>query len=223
MFFGSFVNAAVIVLGSAIGLIIKFPEGVRITITQALGLCSMIIGIKMGLVHENILIPIASLVIGGFIGESLKIETKIAGLGKLFGRNKSESDAGRISQGFMTATLVFCVGAMSVIGSLEAGLQGNHDTLLAKSMLDGVSAIFFSSTFGIGVMFSALSVLVYQGIITLGASFLEPLLHPVALAELTATGGILILAIGLNILGVTKIPVGNLLPAIIISVLLCMV
>lgn len=220
MFWGSIVNALAIILGSFIGITVKFKEDIRLTITQGLGLASLIIGIKMGLEHHNIIVPIASLVVGGFIGENLKLEKRLEDLGKLLGRSKASSETGRFNQGFITASLVFCVGALAVIGALESGLQHNHDSLYAKSMLDGVTAIFFASSFGIGVAFSAILVLVYQGGITLFASYLEPLLNFIVLSELTATGGLLIIGIGLNILGITKIKVGNLLPALVAAVVI---
>lgn len=214
MLWGTIANTAAIIVGSGLGIILKFREDVRLTIMQGLGLVVIIIGIKMGLDHSNVLIPIASLVIGGFIGESLKLETRLAGLGKYLTKGKSPGEAGRVTQGFMTSSLVFCVGALSIIGALEGGLQGSHDTLYVKSMLDGVSAIFFASSFGIGVTLSAISVFIYQGFIVVFANWLEPLFHPSALQAMTATGGMLIVGIGFNILGITKISVGNLLPAL---------
>lgn len=221
---GTLVNAVAILLGTFLGMTLKFKTEIRTTIMQGLGLATIIIGIKMGLAHQNILIPIASLVIGGFLGESLKIDARLADLGNLIARKQDNNgETSQFTQGFVTTTLVYCIGAMAVIGALEGGLQGSHDTLYAKSMLDGVSAIFFASSFGIGVGFSAVAVFLYQGIIALFANLLEPLFHASAIAEMTATGGMLIVGISLNILGITKISVGNLLPSLLIAVLLSMV
>jgi uncharacterized membrane protein YqgA involved in biofilm formation len=220
MLLGTIVNTAAIVFGSVLGMIIHIRDEIRTTIMQGLGLVVIVIGMKMGLDHDNILIPLASLVVGGFIGESLKLEAKLSALGEWLARGHGPGESKRITQGFVTASLVYCVGAMAVIGSLESGLQGTHDTLFAKAMLDGVSAVFFASSFGVGVMFSAVPVLLYQGLITVFASLLEPLFHAGALQALGATGGMLIAGIGINILGLAKISVGNLLPSLVVVVLL---
>jgi uncharacterized membrane protein YqgA involved in biofilm formation len=210
------------VVGAAIGLLLRLREDVRLTIMQGLGLVTIALGVKMGLDHGNILIPIASIVIGGFIGESLKIESRLAAVGKWLGRRRSAGEASRIVQGFVTASLVYCVGAMAVIGALEGGLKGTHDTLYTKAMLDGVTSIFFASSFGIGVLFSAVPVFVYQGAIALFASFLEPLFHPSALQAIGATGGVMIIGVGINILGIGKVPVGNLLPSLAVALIISM-
>lgn len=220
MLWGTFVNACAVVVGSTIGMLLRLREDIRHTIMQGLGLVTVVLGIKMGLDHGNILIPIASIVIGGFIGESLKLEARLASLGKRLGRRRPEGEAKLIIQGFVTASLVFCVGAMSVVGALEGGLKGTHDTLYTKAMLDGVSSVFFASSFGIGVLFSAVPILVYQGAIAVFASLLEPLFHAGALQAIGATGGIVIIGIGINILGIGKISVGNLLPSLVVAVVL---
>lgn len=220
MLWGTIVNACAILAGAAIGLLLHLHEDVRRTIMHGLGLVTIVLGVKMGLDHDNILIPIASLVIGGFIGESLQIETRLAAVGKWLSRHRSADEANRLTQGFVTASLVYCVGAMAVIGALEGGLKGTHDTLYTKAILDGVTAAFFASSFGAGVMFSALPVFVYQGAIALFASFLEPLFHPSALQAMGATGGILIIGVGINILGIGKTPVGNLLPSLVVALII---
>jgi len=220
MLWGTIVNAADIVVGSLIGMVLHLREDVRVTIMQGLGLAVIVIGMKSGLEHENILLPIASLVIGGFIGESLKLETRLASLGKLLGRGHSATESGRITQGFVTASLVFCVGALGVIGALEGGLYKNHDTLYVKAMLDGVSAIFFASSFGSGVIFSSISVFLYQGLIAIFAHWLEPLFSAATITAMGATGGMLIIGIGINILGIGKISVGNLLPSVLVAMIL---
>jgi uncharacterized membrane protein YqgA involved in biofilm formation len=222
MLWGTIVNACAVVVGAAIGLLLRLREDVRLTIMQGLGLVTIALGVKMGLDHGNILIPIASIVIGGFIGESLKIESRLAAVGKWLGRRRSAGEASRIVQGFVTASLVYCVGAMAVIGALEGGLKGTHDTLYTKAMLDGVTSIFFASSFGIGVLFSAVPVFVYQGAIALFASFLEPLFHPSALQAIGATGGMMIIGVGINILGIGKVPVGNLLPSLAVALIISM-
>lgn len=223
---GSIVNAIAIISGTLLGVAVKFPERVSQTIMNALGLAVVIIGISMGLKSENILIPIAALVIGGIIGEIANIEGWITRLGQALqsyvkGR-KDKVGGPDLTQGFLTATLVFCVGAMAVVGGLNSGLQGDHQVLYAKSMLDGICAIFFAASLGIGVGFSAIPVFLYQGGIALLATIIAPILSEPVIMELTATGGMLILGIGLNIFGLTKIAVGNMLPAIVVAVILAM-
>lgn len=223
---GSLVNALVIVLGALLGTKIRFPERIRQTIMHALSLAVIVIGISMGLKSDNILMPIGALVLGGIIGEILKIEDKIAKLGlslQKFGKRKDGNvGSSHFAQAFLTATLIYCVGAMAVIGGLNSGLHGDHQVLYTKSMLDGISAVFYASSLGIGVAFSAGPVFLYQGSIALLATFIAPALSPPVLQELTATGGILILGIGLNLLGLTKIAVGNLLPSMLVVLLLTM-
>lgn len=223
---GSVVNALAIISGALLGSAVKFPDRVQQTIMNALGLAVMIIGISMGMESDNILIPIIALVVGSMIGETLNIEDRIAKLAptlqlRTSGR-KGKVDVTDFTQGFLTATLVYCVGAMAVIGSLNSGLRGDHQVLYAKSMLDGISAIFFSASFGIGVAFSAVPVFLYQGGIALLATLIAPIFSELVIQELTATGGILILGIALNMLGLTKIKVGNMLPAIAFAVVLAM-
>lgn len=221
---GSFVNFLAIAAGALLGVSVKLDENIRTTVMQGLGLAVLVIGISMGLSGENTLIPIASLVVGGVIGETLKVEIRLSSLGTMLGRllraDKGSSD---FSQGFLTASLVYCIGAMAVLGALDSGLQGSHDVLYAKAMLDGVSAVFFASSLGIGVAFSAVPVFLYQGSIALLANVLAPLLSPSVVAELTATGGLLIIGIGINILGLARIAIGNLLPGLAIAVALSLV
>lgn len=223
---GSFVNAIAIIGGALLGAVVRFPNRIRQTIMNALGLVVMIIGISMGLESNNILIPIVALVIGSIIGETLNIEWGITKLGQALQEHMEHRNDQKgttdFTQGFLTATLVYCVGAMAVVGGLNSGLSGDHQVLYAKSMLDGISAIFFSASFGIGVGFSAIPVFLYQGGIALLATFVAPILSQHVIQELTATGGILILGIGLNMLGLTKITVGNMLPAILVAVVLAL-
>lgn len=184
----------------------------------ALGLAIILIGLKGAWETNNSLIMIAALVIGALVGEFLRIEDRL----HLFGQRAERylGKSGNVGEAFVTATLVYCVGAMAIMGSLQSGLTGNHETLFAKSLLDGISSIFFASTLGPGVALSALSVLIYQGAITLGATWLSALVSAPMISEMNAVGGVLVVAIGLNILEVKKIRVGNLLPAIIVAALL---
>ena len=214
---GTIVNTLAIIAGSLIGLLFKggIPEKYSQTIMHAIGLAVVLIGLKTALKTDDILIIIISMALGSVIGELLCIEDRLQQLGKWLGRLVSGDNDG-VAKGFVTASLIYCVGAMAIVGSLESGLSGNHQTLFAKSLLDGIGSILFASTLGIGVLFSAVSVFLYQGAITLGASTLKQFLTPVVVAQMSAVGGLLIMAIGLNLLEIKKLKIGNMLPAIFI-------
>lgn len=217
---GTIVNAIAVILGAVLGVLIRkgIKEEYKNTIMDGIGLAVVIIGITSGITSENIILVISSIVIGGLIGEKIGIENKLENLGDYI-EGKIGGNSTGFSKGFVTASLVYCIGAMAIVGSLEAGIQGNYETLFAKSILDGISAIIFASTLGIGVAFSSLSVFLYQGSITLLANLVKDLLTTAVITEMSAVGGILIMAIGINILGIKKIRIGNMLPAIFIPVL----
>lgn len=220
---GTIVNCVAIIVGAFTGRILGsgLPENVRDTVMQAIGLGVLLIGIQMALETSNVIIVIISLVLGGIIGELVRLEYWLEQLGQwLQDKFSKEHGENLFAKGFITASLVYCVGAMAIMGAIESGLTGNHQTLYAKSILDGVSAIMFSSTLGIGVAFAAVPVLLYQGTITLLAAWVQQFLTATVIAEMKAVGGILIFAIGLNILQIRSIKVGNLLPSIIFAFLL---
>jgi len=214
---GTVVNTLSIVAGSLIGLIFRggIPEKYSRTVMHAVGLASLLIGLKTALGTNDILTVIISLALGGFVGEFLRIEDRLARLGDVIGKCFSK-DAGGISKGFVSASLLYCVGAMAIVGSLESGLSGNHHTLFAKSVLDGVGSILFASAMGVGVLFSAISVFFYQGLITLTAASIKDFLVPEVVSQMSAVGGLLIVAIGIGLLEIKQIKIGNLLPAIFI-------
>jgi len=213
---GTIANALAIIVGGLIGLL--FGKGIaekyKQTILQGVALSVILIGWKSALATDQLLIVIVSMVAGATIGEGLNIEGRLEKLGQWLEARVSAGPGSSLARGFVTASLVFCVGSMAIVGSLESGLTGNHQTLFAKSILDGVISIVFASTMGVGVLFSSAAVFLYQGLITLAAVFLKPLLAAATVAQMTAVGGLLIVAIGLNMLGMVKIRVGNLLPAI---------
>jgi len=218
------VNALAIVAGTFVGLLLKkgIPERLNDSIMKALGLCVVFIGIKGLSSGSNTLVLIISMVVGTLIGEVLDLDLRIRNLGDwVEGRFKKKEEGGSlgIAEGFVTATLLFCVGAMAIVGSLQSGLTGNHETIFTKSILDFVAAIIFASTKGIGVAFSAVAVLIYQGSLVLLATWIAPFLSDAVIGEMTAVGSLVILALGLNILGITKIKVMNLVPAIFLPVL----
>ncbi len=213
---GTIINAAVIVIASITGILLgsRFNETLKIALIQALGLVVLLIGVSMALKTENILILTASILLGTAIGETMKIENWLERAGARIERKFKGS---KFAEGFVSSTLLFCVGSMAFVGSIQEGLTGDATILLTKSMLDGVAAIALSSTLGIGVMFSSISVLIYQGFFTLLASFISPYMTQHVVAEITATGGLLIMAIGLKLLEVKNLKVGNMLPALLVA------
>jgi hypothetical protein len=217
---GTIVNCLTIIAGSLVGMGFKngIPERYNQTVMQAIGLSVILIGIKSALGCDDLLIIIISLALGSLVGEWVGIENYLERLGNWL-ETKFSKKAGGFSAGFVTASLMYCVGSMAIVGSLESGLTGNHDTLFAKATLDGIVGIILSSSLGIGVLFSAVPVLLYQGGITLMAGFLKPLLIPAVVSQMSATGGLLIVALGLNMLREKKLKVGNMLPAIFIPLI----
>lgn len=215
--FGTIVNTTSIIIGCILGLFIKggIPEKFSDSLTEALGLCVLFIGIQGAVKTENTLLLIICMVIGTLIGEFLDIDKALNRLGdRIQGRFKKAGAFGDISKGFVSASLLFCIGSMAIVGSLESGLKGDHDILFAKSILDGITSIIYTSTMGIGVIFSAVAVFIYQGTITLGAGFLKGVLTDSAIINITGIGSLMIIAISLNMLKITKIKVANLLPAL---------
>jgi uncharacterized membrane protein YqgA involved in biofilm formation len=214
---GTAVNAAAIVIGSVVGLKAGhlIPNRVRGTVMAGVGLAVVLIGCQLALKSREPLIIIGCLIGGGIIGELLRIEDRLEALGNWIGDRFQGS--GQVAEGFVTASLLFCVGAMAIMGSLQDGLGSPPEILYAKAALDGITSVALASTLGFGVLFSALAVFAYQGAITLSASLAQQLLTPAVVQEMNAVGGLLILAIGLDLLGMKRLPVGNLLPAVFLA------
>jgi uncharacterized membrane protein YqgA involved in biofilm formation len=214
---GTIVNTLSIIAGSLIGLLCRgsIPDKYSQTMMHAIGLAVVMIGLRTALSTDAIVVVICSLAIGSFLGELLCIEDRLNRLGNWLGQKYSK-DGQSVSKGFVNASLLFCVGAMAIVGALESGLSGDHQTLFAKSVIDGITSILFASTLGIGVLFSAASVFLYQGLITVAASAIKEFLVPEVVAQMSAVGGLLIMAIGLGLLEIKKIKIGNMLPAIFI-------
>lgn len=219
---GVFTNTLLVFLGSLVGLLLKrgIPENIKKIVLIGLGLFTCILGIKMGLKMERPLITVLSLVVGGALGETLRIEAFLEEIGTKLKRLVKTQDEASFAQGFVTASLLFCVGPMTILGCLQAGLENNPELLFVKSLMDGVSSIILCSTLGIGVMFSAVAVLIIQGSLTLLAQQLHFLTDAIYLSDFTSVGGIIIFAIGIKLLGIKQIKVGNFLPALIIVLLL---
>ncbi|KYH33748.1 DUF554 domain-containing protein [Neomoorella mulderi] len=219
---GTWVNVLAILAGSLLGSLIgqRLPRRLLTTVTQATGLGILLVGLAMATQSKNIVLVIVSLVAGGISGELLDIEGRLTGLGRRLELLLTRGGSGELTRAFVSASLLYCVGAMAIMGSLEAGLRGNYNTLYAKALLDGILAVTMSTTLGWGVALSALPVLVYQGSLTFLAAWLQNYLTPAVVTEITASGGLLIIAIALGVLKIKEIPAGNLLPALFFAALL---
>lgn len=240
---GTIVNTVAVLIGGAIGLLFKkaIPDRLSDTVFKGLGLCTMFIGIT-GVFQDgvNTLVVIISVVLGAIIGEGLNLDLRINKLGKWIenkcSKNKDDDNKSTVAQGFVSASLLFCVGAMTIVGSLQSGIANDHTTLYIKSILDFVAAIIFASSLGYGVLFSSLFVLIYQGLIALGSHFvalaftdsavllsatdgLTPFM--VIVNTMNCVGYIIIIGLALNMLGITKLKVMNYVPAIFMPIALC--
>ena len=231
---GTVLNAVAIVVGSLIGMLLgnRLPDKVRETVLNGLGLMVLVVGISMALQSKNILIPMFSVLVGGIIGELLRIEDGLQAIGiwleRKTGRYLGRGERGTVVRAFVTASLVFCVGPLAILGSIQDGLTGDTQLLVIKSTLDGFASLAFAATLGPGVILSALAVFVYQGAISLAAGGLGSILGEVTrqtpwVIEMTAAGGVLIMGIGLLLLELKRIRVGNLLPAVALAPLIVVV
>ena len=217
---GTLVNVATVVAGSSIGLAIggRFTTRFQNATMKSLGLAVIIIGLQMALKTENALILLGSMALGAITGEALRIEDYLAGAGdhlKKLIRSKNDN----FTRGFVTTTLLFCAGSMTILGCIEDGMNGNPSILYAKAVLDGFSAIALAAGMGVGVLAAAGALLVIQGSLTFAAMMLGSFVNEAMILQITSVGGLLIVAIGLNIVGATKLPVGNFLPAIVYAIL----
>lgn len=218
------VNCFTIILGSLLGIIFskKITSQLSEIIQTGAGVVVLVLGIEMTLQYDNILFLTFSLMAGGIIGSIIDIDGKIFKIGQWLGTKlpqKEEKSTSSFGYGFLNASVLFCVGAMSIVGSIEAGVNGNYSVIFTKSLLDGFMAIVFASSMGVGVAFSFLTVLLYQGALTLLATVIAPYMDEVLLAELTASGGALIIMIAINLLGLKSIKTANYLPAVFLCVL----
>lgn len=218
---GTLVNAALIIIGSMVGKVLpNIPDKVKETIMNGIGLAVVAMGLQMAFESKQYIIVILSIVIGAVIGEWIDLEKHLNSLGNWIESKMKPTEGTSISQGFVTATLIFCVGSMAILGSLDSGIRNDHNLLITKGILDGFTSIVLTSTLGIGVLFSAVPIFLYQGLIALLATqinmWVPEGLMDMFIAEMTATGGLMIVAIGLNVIGLTKIRTANLLPGIVV-------
>ncbi|MEE9306216.1 MAG: DUF554 domain-containing protein [Spirochaetia bacterium] len=215
------VNCVAVIIGSLIGLILhmKINESFKRVVYVGAGMISLILGIKMGLVTTRIVFMALALIIGGMLGEWWNVEGGILRFGEFLKRRFAKKESGKdFAGGFLNASVLFCVGAMTLVGAFKAGAEGNYDLILTKSVMDGFMAIMLTAAMGIGVAFSAITILVYQGGITLLAGVLQPLVNELLLGELTAVGGVLVIMIGLNLLGLSKLKTANYIPALLVTI-----
>ncbi len=217
---GVLINTITVIIGSLLGLLLKkgIPERISKAAMTAIGLCTVYIGIDGALEGSNTIVLILSMVTGVILGSIIDIDSRLESLGGFIEKKmKREKSEGNIARGFITASLLFCVGAMTIVGSLNAGLSGDNELLITKSILDLISSCMLASTLGIGVLFAAVFVLLYQGGLVLLSGLLQNVLtNSEIIAEITCAGSVMIIALGLNILGITKIKVANFLPALLL-------
>jgi uncharacterized membrane protein YqgA involved in biofilm formation len=222
---GVLVNAGAILLGGIAGTFLRrgFPERLNKTLMQGLGLCVLYVGITGALAGEQVLVAVLSIVLGAVLGEWLDLDRRLNRLGDfLQGLLNPGPSQGSFAEGFINATLFTCVGAMAIVGSLQSGLSGNHETLLAKALIDGIVMVVMASTLGIGVSLAAVSVFLYESLLTLSARAVAGYLTTPVINEMNCVGSLLIVAIALNMLQLTNIKVANLIPAAIMPVFLFM-
>lgn len=220
---GAIVNSIVVVITSLIGLLIgqRIPEKMNRAIMQGIGLVVITIGVGGAVNGVNTLVLILSMVIGIVIGEGLEIHQRInLFIEKATKRLSGDKDQSEFTQAFMTATMLFCIGSMAIVGSLESGLTGDNATLYTKSVIDGISAVLFSSSLGIGVLFASIPLLLYQGSLIVFAQLLAPILSDAVILEMTTVGSVLLIGMGLNMLDITDFKMMNFIPAIFLPILL---
>lgn len=218
------INVAAVIVGSSVGLLFgrKISEKLKTLVMTSAGLTTLLIGLQMAWKGHRVLYLLLSILIGGLIGYALDIEGGILRFGEALKRlvPGSKDDSGGFAQGFLAASVLFCVGAMSILGSFQAGAEGKMDIILIKSVMDGCMAVILTGALGVGVGFSAVSILVYQGALTLAAVWVKPWVdsHPLVLSEVSGVGGLMVIMISLNLLELKKIPTGNFLPALVVVV-----
>ncbi|MDD6275258.1 MAG: DUF554 domain-containing protein [Clostridia bacterium] len=219
---GVIVNTVAVLLGGTVGTLCKkgIPEKLSNAVMIGIGLCTVYIGIDGALSGENTLVLIISMVLGAIVGTLIDIDDKLDRLGKFVEKKFGKNQNGSVAQGFVTGSLLFCVGSMTVVGSLNAGLLGDNQILYTKSLLDLISSTMLAATFGFGVILSAVFVFVFQGALVLLAGLLQNLLSDAAIAEMTCAGSVIIIALGLNLIGISKFKVANYMPAIIFAPIL---
>jgi len=222
---GTLINVATVLIGGTLGSLLgdRLPERIRSIVMQGVGLVTLVVGMSMAIKTGNIILVLASICLGGILGEWWRIEDRLDGAGRWLENRAARIPflaRGDFTRGFVTASLVFCVGPMTILGSLQDGLTGDYTLLAIKSVLDGFAGLAFAASMGMGVTFSAVTVLLYQGALTLAASPFQSILSDSMITEMSATGGVIILGIGFLLLDIKRVRVGNFLPALLMAPLL---
>ena len=217
---GALANSVAVLLGGLAGIFLKkgIPDRFGDLIMNGVGLFTIAVGASFFLKSRNIMVVILSIVFGAIIGEWIDIEKRLEDFGGGLQKRLKESNPDKFIEGFMAATLMYCVGSMAIMGALQSGLSNNHEILYAKSVMDGIIALILSSTFGIGVAFSSIPIFIYEGGITLLASFVAPYIENAVVDEMTGVGGILLIGLALTVLDIKKMKVSNLLPALLLPI-----
>ena len=218
---GTLVNVLAIIAGGFLGVALgsRLPDRIRMIVFQAIGLCTLVLGFSMALKSAEMLIMFGSIIIGAVLGEILRLEQRFASLGNWLKKRLGASNP-EFTNGVISATMLFCVGSMAILGPFSEALLGDRTLLYTKSMLDGITSIAFAAAFGAGVILSTVPLFIYQGCLTVFASLLAPLLPEAILTELTAVGGLLIVGIGFNLLKIKEIPLLNFMPSLVVVVVL---
>ena len=221
---GTLVNTSAVILGGTIGVLIKkgINKNISDLIMKGVALCVMYIGVTGSLKGKNTLVAILSIAVGAVIGGLIDFDKHLNNFAVKLENKFSKDETSSIAEGFVTASLLFCVGAMAIVGSLQSGLTGNHEMIYTKSLLDFITSIVLASSLGVGVIISSVFVFVYQGAITLLAGVLSPVLAQSTINEITCVGSLLIIGLSLNMLGVTKLKIMNYIPSIFLPILFCL-
>lgn len=219
----TFINAFAVILGGLLGLLLKkkISSSFKDIVMMAAGVTTLVLGIDMALEAPSAIANLFSLIIGGFIGFALRIEDRVLSLGDRIERlGGKKSSGGDFAKGFLNSSLLFCTGAMSIVGSIQAGTSGNWELILIKSVMDGFMAIVFASTYGLGVFASAVTIIIYQGFFTLAGAYIEPVLGTEGINAMASTGGLLLIFLSLSLLNLKDCRTGNFLPALILAPLM---
>ena len=219
----TFINAFAVILGGLLGLLLKkkISSSFKDIVMMAAGVTTLVLGIDMALEAPSAIANLFSLIIGGFIGFALRIEDRVLSLGDRIERlGGKKSSGGDFAKGFLNSSLLFCTGAMSIVGSIQAGTSGNWELILIKSVMDGFMAIVFASTYGLGVFASAVTIIIYQGFFTLAGAYIEPILGTEGINAMASTGGLLLIFLALSLLNLKDCRTGNFLPSLILAPLM---
>ncbi len=218
----TFINAIAVIIGAFFGLMMKkrINDSFKTVVMLSAGVTTLVIGIGMALEAPSSIANLFSMIIGGFIGFALRIEDRVLALGDRIEKLTGGESGGDFAKGFLNSSLLFCTGAMSIVGSIAAGTRGDYELILIKSIMDGFMAVVFASTYGLGVFASAITIIIYQGFFTIGGGMIEPILGADGISAMASTGGLLLIFLALNLLSLRDCRTGNFLPALLLAPLM---